>query len=73
MGVLPVSFEALRRNYPARPTLTPALKTFMGATPGTPCGVQISHSLNMAGQLVTQSYPGQRRNNSPIVTNGRTY
>jgi hypothetical protein len=70
MGVIPASFEALRRNYPARPNLTPELRRFMDHTPGTPCCVQISHSLNMAGERITQTYVGQRRNNSPITING---
>jgi hypothetical protein len=58
-----VSFDALKRNYPGRPNLTPALKAFM-VTPGTSCCVQISHSLNLAGQPITQTYVGQRRNDS---------
>jgi hypothetical protein len=73
MGVVPVSFELLRTNYPARPNLTPELKSFMDVTPGTPCCVQVSHSLNMAGQLITRTYVGQRRDNSKITINGRDY
>jgi hypothetical protein len=45
----------------------------MSSTPGTPCCVQISHSLNMAGETITQTYVGQRRNNSGITINGSVY
>jgi Type VI secretion system (T6SS), amidase effector protein 4 len=73
MAVIPVSFESLADNYPARPDLTPELKQFMASTPGTPCCVQVSHSLNMAGETITQTYVGQRRNNSAITINGAVY
>lgn len=45
----------------------------MNSTPGTPCCVQVSHSLNMAGQTITQTYIGQRRNNSRIRVHGQDY
>jgi len=73
MAVIPVSFDLLRRYYPSRPNLTPELKRFMNSIPGTPCCVQISHSLNMAGQRITQTYSGQRRENSRIRVNGVDY
>jgi len=73
MAVIPVSFDLLNHYYPARPNLTPELKTFMASTPGTPCCVQVSHSLNMAGEIITQTYAGQRRNNSRIVIHGKAY
>lgn len=73
MAVIPTSFDMLKHFYPARPNLTPELKKFMNSTPGTPCCVQISHSLNMAGQKITQKYAGQRRDNSRITINGIDY
>ena len=71
--IIPVSFERLSQYYPRRPNLTPELKKFMDGTPGTPCCVQISHSLNMAGEKITPTYVGQRRNNSLIKINGLDY
>lgn len=73
MGVLPVSFGKLRQHYPARPNLTPELKRFMSQTPGTPCCVQVSHALNMAGERVPRVYAGQRRVNSTIRIGGADY
>lgn len=73
MAVIPVSFELLRRHYPARPNLTPELRRFMNATPGTPCCVQMSHSLNMSGQRVSETYVGGRRPNARIRINGVDY
>ena len=45
----------------------------MSHTPGTPCCVQVSHSLNMGGQIVAETYVGQRRNNSKITIDGTDY
>jgi hypothetical protein len=82
MPSIPVSFDALKQYYPRRPDLTPELKKFMdGLNKGipddkpknTPCCVQVSHALNMAGQSVTQTYVHQRRNNSPITISGTVY
>jgi hypothetical protein len=67
------SFEILSQYYPRRPDLTPELKRFMDSITGTPCCVQISHALNMAGEKITPTYIGQRRNNSLITTNGLDY
>jgi hypothetical protein len=82
MPTIPVSYDSLRQYYPRRPSLTPELKKFMdGLNAGiaddkpknTPCCVQVSHALNMAGQRVTQTYINQRRNNSPISVGGTVY
>lgn len=64
-----VSFETLKRNYPTYKTLPPKLQDFMDGlnriTPGnTPCCVQVSHALNMAGRRIpTHSF---RRRNAQI-------
>src|SRR6516225_906199 len=73
MAAIPVSFDKLKQYYPARPYLTPELKRFMKSIPGTPCCVQVSHSLNMAGERISQKYVGQRRDNSRITINGIDY
>ncbi|NOT57904.1 MAG: hypothetical protein HOP18_25150 [Deltaproteobacteria bacterium] len=75
MATIPVSFSILSSHYPARPNLTPALRGFMTSLgPGnTPCCVQVSHALNMAGQLITHTYKGQRRENARIRINGVDY
>jgi Type VI secretion system (T6SS), amidase effector protein 4 len=73
MAVIPAPVHLLIRYYPARPKLTPELLKFMKSISGTPCCVQISHSLNMAGQLVPRSYKGGRRDNSRIRIKGRDY
>jgi hypothetical protein len=70
---IPVSFDTLARYYPRRPNLTPELKRFMDSIPGTPCCVQMCHVLNMAGQKITPTYVGQRRNASLIKINGLDY
>jgi hypothetical protein len=70
MAWIRATFQVMKDNYPHRP-LTGVLKTFMDHTPGTPCCVQVSHSLNLAGQTVDQrSY---RRPNSPITVGGTRY
>jgi hypothetical protein len=71
--IIPVSFERLSQYYPRRPNLTPELKRFMNSITGTPCCVQMSHCLNMTGQRITQTYVGQRRDNSLIRINGADY
>ena len=73
MAVIPAPFEMLKQFYPRRPNLTPELKRFMDSITGTPCCVQISHSLNMAGQLIPETYANQRRNNSKIPIDGVDY
>jgi hypothetical protein len=71
--MIPVPFDTLSQYYPRRPNLTPELKSFMAHTPGTPCCVQMSHCLNMAGERITKTYVGQRRDNSAITVNGVVY
>jgi hypothetical protein len=73
MAIIPASFDKLRQNYPARPDLTPELAAFMSSITGTPCCVQVSHALNMAGLFVSQTYDGGRRANAPIRIDGRVY
>jgi hypothetical protein len=63
-------FATLQGFYPMRP-LTGDLKTFMDALPdgNTPCCVQVSHALNMAGEKIPQTYDyakARGRNPSPI-------
>jgi hypothetical protein len=66
---IPVDFGSLRQYYPERPNLTRELKKFMDSLPSgsTPCCVQVSHSLNMAGARISKYYPGQRRTQNPII------
>ena len=67
-----ISFEwdTLKQAYPMRP-LTGGLKTFMDAIPGTPCCVQMSHALSVAGaDIPSQS---NRRPNSRITTDDGTF
>jgi hypothetical protein len=74
MIYIPVSFATLQSFYPMRP-LTGDLKNFMdGLGPGnTPCCVQVSHSLNMAGEKIPQTYDyakARGRSPTPIQVNG---
>ena len=76
MIYIPVSGATLQGFYPTRP-LAGDLKNFMdGLGPGnTPCCVQVSHALNMAGQKIPQTYDYAKqrgRSPSPIQVNGST-
>ena len=60
-----IDFEKLRSNYPHRTSKEGQfggklghkdLREFMSHTPGTPCCVQVSHSVNMAGHYNPQRY-----------------
>ncbi len=67
-------FATLQSFYPRRP-LGGNLKTFMdGLGPGnTPCCVQVSHALNMAGEKIPQTYDYAKvrgRTPSPIQVDG---
>jgi hypothetical protein len=68
-GRIQVDFDDLKSHYPTYRTLPKALQDFMDAlnrvSPGnTPCCVQMSHALNLAGQIIpSRSY---RRSNSAI-------
>ena len=73
MANIPVSIDRLIRNYPLHDKLPEPLDTFMSHITGTPCCVQVSHALNMAGELVPKTYPGERRDASPITTDGKVY
>jgi Type VI secretion system (T6SS), amidase effector protein 4 len=70
MGVIPASFNTLSRNYPRRDQKNPQLYQYvdkvMKGLEGTPCCVQMSHALNMAGIPVPpRSY---RRDPNPKLT-----
>lgn len=82
MGQIPVDFQRMANAYPMRSSKEgqfggklkdPDLRKFMSSIPGTPCCVQVSHALNMAGMLVPQNYTGARRLNSRITINGTAY
>jgi Type VI secretion system (T6SS), amidase effector protein 4 len=74
MPVIDAPFETMKKFYPFRPNLTPELKRFMDSITGTPCCVQVSHALNMAGELIGPKNPGARRtNNAAIPAHGTTY
>jgi hypothetical protein len=48
MTQISLDWDTVKAAYPMRP-LTGALKTFMDSIPGTPCCVQMSHALGVAG------------------------
>ncbi len=82
MGRIPVEFPALARHYPYRlekkgqfggKLAHPDLRLLMDRNPGTPCCVQVSHCLNMAGFPVPEIYPGNRRLNDGQKINGTKY
>jgi hypothetical protein len=73
---IPVPFVKLKVNYPMRP-LTGELKTFMdGLGPSnTPCCVQVSHALNLAGEKIPSTYDYVKkrgRGPSPITVDGES-
>jgi hypothetical protein len=67
MPQISLDWDTVKSAYPMRP-LTGALKEFMdGLGPGnTPCCVQMSHALNVAGCIIGPR--SNRRQNSPITT-----
>lgn len=71
MSQISLEWDIVKTAYPRRP-LSGALKAFMDRTPGTPCCVQMSHALNMAGCYIGPR--SNRRPNSIITTSaGRRY
>lgn len=79
---IPLDFDILARHYPYRTEKTGQyggklanadLRKLMDRNPGTPCCVQVSHCLNMAGFRIPQIYPGHRRPNDSQKINGVTY
>jgi|SRR3954468_2493972 Type VI secretion system (T6SS), amidase effector protein 4 len=75
VGVIPAAFGVLASNYPRRDVQNPALYQYvdqaMKTLPGTPCCVQMSHALNMAGiRIPPRSY---RRPNTALTINGNIY
>lgn len=82
MGYIPVEFALMARHYPFRlekkgqfggKLAHPDLRLLMDRNPGTPCCVQVSHSLNMSGFPVSQMYMGARRPNDGQKINGTRY
>lgn len=80
--IIPADFNVLAANYPFRfekkgdfggGLKNPNLQRLMNRNPGTPCCVQVSHSLNMAGLPIPRTYPGGRRPNDGQSTNGVMY
>jgi len=75
MGVISSPFGSLERNYPRRDKKDPKLYKYveevMKRLPGTPCCVQMSHALNMAGVLVPSA--SYRRPNESLTINGSKY
>lgn len=70
MPRIALEWDTLKAAYPRRP-LTGPLKAFMDQTPGTPCCVQMSHALNIAGcRLGPQS---NRRRASRIASPAGTF
>ena len=63
-----LEWDAAKHAYPMRP-LTDALEAFMDKTPGTPCCVQMSHALGVAGCTIGPM--SNRRRNSSITTGTR--
>lgn len=68
-GKIRINFDTLVAHYPTYSRLPQSLQNFMDGlnriTPGnTPCCVQVSHALNLAGQLIPPK--SSRRNNSTI-------
>jgi hypothetical protein len=72
MPQISLDWDTMKAAYPMRP-LTGALKVFMdGLGPGnTPCCVQMSHALSVAGCLIGAR--SNRRANSRISTEQGTY
>jgi hypothetical protein len=70
MPQIALEWDAVKRAYPMRP-LSGALKTFMDSIPGTPCCVQMSHALSVAGAEI----PGRshRRATSRIASEEGTF
>lgn len=72
-STIDLDFDTLRSNYPTYSNLPKALKTYMDALnknikPGqpknTPCCIQVSHALNLAGHMIPVR--SHRRENAPI-------
>jgi hypothetical protein len=83
MGVIPANFASLERNYPCNPD-NPCcydgdkykhVKQVMTGLTGTPCCVQMSHALNMAGINIPEYTLGRTppRQNTPHVIDGVRY
>jgi hypothetical protein len=64
MNQISLDWDTVKSAYPMRP-LTGALKTFMDQTPGTPCCVQMSHALGVAGCTIG---PMSNRRRTSVIT-----
>jgi Type VI secretion system (T6SS), amidase effector protein 4 len=82
VGSIPVSIETIRRTYPHRiekagefggKLADPDLQKVMDRNPGTPCCVQVSHALNLAGFPIRPGFNGERRKMESQNINGITY
>jgi len=62
----------VKNAYPMRP-LTGALKAFMDHTPGTPCCVQMSHALGVAGCYIGPKSNRRRTSSITTATGKRNY
>jgi type VI secretion system (T6SS) effector Tae4 (amidase) len=69
-STIPISIDTIRLHYPRRTSKEgqfggklahPDLRKVMARNPGTPCCVQVSHTLNKGGFPVTAGYEGQWR------------
>ncbi|HWY04573.1 MAG TPA: T6SS effector amidase Tae4 family protein [Candidatus Acidoferrum sp.] len=79
MIYIPVDFEVLRRNYARRvpnqddPSKSHLelidLKNYIDSLPpgNTPCCIQVSHALNLAGQTIPPTNPTARRQNNETI------
>lgn len=82
MGSIPVSIDTIRRTYPHRLSkegefggqlADPELRKVMNRNPGTPCCVQVSHALNLAGFRIWPGFRGERRVMESQNIDGTTY
>jgi len=74
-GELKTFMDNLNKPFPqkgpdGKPIIGPDRKPVMVQPKNTPCCIQVSHALNMAGQKVPQTYQDARRSNTLITVNG---
>lgn len=81
-ATIPLDYEVLASHYPARLAKVgefggklahPDLRKLMEDNPGTPCCVQVSHAINMAGFRIPSQIPGARRKYAPRKIGGIVY
>ena len=76
-GDLKKLMDDLNKPFPkkgpdGKPILGPDGKPVMVQPHNTPCCIQVSHALNLAGQTIPQTYPNARRSNMLITVNGNS-